>query len=107
VFALPPLVREYSATYRGSSPAVRDAVRRQGLTNALVFVADGNWAWKSAFPLNQYPLGKGSIVFARDRGADNQQVQQQFPGRTTYYLSVNSVNQVTLQPAPSSSSTEP
>ena len=107
VFALPPLVREYSATYRGSSPAVRDAVRRQGLTNALVFVADGNWAWKSAFPLNQYPLGKGAVVFARDRGADNQQVQREFPGRTIYYLSVKPGNQVSLQRASSSSRTEP
>ena len=87
-FAVPPLVREYGAAYRGVSPAVGRAVRRAGITRAVIFVEPGSWSWKSAFPLNRYPLERNEILFARDRGESNAEVLAKFPARPVYYLTV-------------------
>lgn len=98
-FAVPPLVREYSSGYRGVSTAVADAVRRARIRRAIVFVEAGSWSWKSAFPLNQYPLDAAEVIFARDRGNENTDVIARFPSRTIFYLAVGPANQVVIRPA--------
>lgn len=97
-FALPPLVKEYGDSYRGSSALIRRSVREHGLRDALVFVESGDWAWKSAFPLNEYPLGRGTVIFARDMGAANREVAARFPGRSLYRLRVVGGRRVELEP---------
>jgi len=98
MFAFPPLVREYGSRYRGVDGAVRDAVTRSGLSNAVVFVDSLNWAWKAAFPLNAYPLEENRVLMARDRGAGNARVMTAFPGRRFYRLSVANDGRVALAP---------
>jgi hypothetical protein len=97
-FTIPPLVREYGGGYRGVSPVVSGAVRRAGITRAVIFVEPGSWSWKSAFPLNRYPLERADLLFARDRGAANSEVLAKFPGRPVYYLAVEGSNKVTIRP---------
>jgi hypothetical protein len=98
-FAVPPLVREYGGGYRGVSPGVTRAVRQAGITRGVIFIEPGSWSWKSAFPLNRYPLERADLVFARDRGEDNADVLEKFPGRPVYYLAVKDLNTVTIRPA--------
>ena len=88
VFALPPLVREYGDNYRGSSAIVRREVARQHLDNALILVQPGDWAWKSTFPLNSYPLERSRVLFARDVPATHEALLDAWPGRTVWTLSV-------------------
>jgi hypothetical protein len=98
-YIAPLMVREYAGGYRGVSPAVAQAVRRAGITRAVIFVEPGSWSWKSAFPLNRYPLEQANLVFARDRGEANAEVVAQFPSRPVYFLAVGSGNRVSLRPA--------
>ena len=98
-FAGPPLVQEYGKGYRGVSPAVSRAVRQAGISRAVIFVEPGSWSWKSAFPLNRYPLEKADLLFARDRGEGNAEVLAKFPGRPVYYLTVEGLSTVTIRPA--------
>jgi hypothetical protein len=98
-FAVPPLVKEYGGGYRGVSPGVARAVRKAGITRGVIFIEPGSWSWKSAFPLNRYPLDRAGLVFARDRGEDNAEVLERFPGRPVYDLAVEDVNTVNIRPA--------
>jgi hypothetical protein len=99
VFALPPLVREYADTYRGSSAIVRREVARRHLRNALVLVQPGDWAWKSTFPLNTYPLEESPVLFARDIPETHDAVLDAWPGREVWTLSVTR-GTVTLERVP-------
>jgi hypothetical protein len=98
-FTIPPLVREYGDGYRGASPAIAEAVEKAGIHKALVFVETGAWSWKSAFPLNRYPLDTADLLFARDRGPANAQVIAEFPNRSVYYLAIGPADQVNIRPA--------
>lgn len=84
VFATPPLVREYSDDYRQASGAVREASERGQLHHALVFVHPDRWGWKSAFPLNEYPLERNDVLYARDLGPRNVELRRLFPDRVAY-----------------------
>jgi len=86
LFAYPPLVREYSDAYRGASGWVRDAVRDAGLDHALVFVEPGDWAWKSAFPLNGLPIDANRVLFVRDLGEEDRELVADYPDRVAYRL---------------------
>lgn len=97
-FAAVRLIPEYGAAYRGASGAVRDAVRAQGITDAIVFVESGGWAWKSAFPLNGYPLEENDVLFARDRGEENRRLVERFPGRAAFRLRVGPGERVAIEP---------
>ena len=88
VFAYPGLIDRYGTHYRWASAAVRDHTRDSGVENALVFVDEPNWGWKSAFPLNGYPLESNSVIFARDLGERNRLLIEQFPERTAYRLTL-------------------
>jgi hypothetical protein len=84
VFALPPLLREYGSDYREASGAVREASSRQQLTHALVFVHSDRWGWKSAFPLNDYPLESNDVLYAQDLGRRNAELRSAFPARPAF-----------------------
>jgi hypothetical protein len=101
-FTTPPLVREYGRSYRGVSPAVARAIHVSGITRGIIFVEPGSWSWKSAFPLNRYPLEQSALVFARDRGNQNQEVLRNFPSRPVFYLVVGPGDNVTIRPAETS-----
>ena len=96
----PRLVSRYGDHYRNASGAVRQAIRQERLTGALVFVAADNWAWKSAFPLNSYPLEGNDVLFARDRQDLNAVVIDAFPNRKVYYLREVSPGEVRLGESP-------
>ena len=98
LFAVPPLIREYGQGYRGVSRAVTRAVSQARIRHAIIFVEPGGWSWKSAFPLNRYPLESGEIIFARDLAGDNGKVIAQFPNRSIYYLAVGAADQVVIRP---------
>jgi hypothetical protein len=100
VAGYPRLVRHYGDHYRNASGAVHRAIKKQRLSGALVFVAPDNWAWKSAFPLNSYPLDGNDVLLARDRQALNAAVIDAFPNRTVYYLREVSPGEVRLGPSP-------
>ena len=82
------LLPVYDGNYRGASAIVRDAVAQRGITNAVVFVEEGNWAWKSAFPLNEYPLENNSVIFAKSLGRRNAELVAAYPTRSFFTLRV-------------------
>lgn len=92
------LLPEYSDRYREASGLVRDTVAEQGLSDALVFVHPEHWAWKSAFPLNEYPLESNDVLFAKHRGDENATIIERFPGRTVYSLRIVSTTSVEITP---------
>ena len=101
------LIAEYGRNYRGSSGALRAAVNDRGLSNAVVFVAQGGlWGWKSAFPLNTYPLDRSSVIYAKDLGAQNEQLVRRFPERQFYLAQVRGSG-VQIQPLPGRQPFEP
>ena len=62
----------------------RAAAEQAGLQHALVFVHADRWGWKSAFPLNDYPLEQNDVLYARDFGTRNGELQRLFPDRAAY-----------------------
>jgi len=98
VFAYPPLLKEYGRSYRGVDGRVREAVRVSQITDAVVFVGDGGWGWKAAFPLNDYPLQRNKVIFARDSAGINERVMARHPGRHYYGLVIARDGQVRLSP---------
>lgn len=94
--AYPPLVREYGDRYRGASGWVRDAVRDRGIHDALVFVEPGDWSWKSAFPLNEIPIGSGDVVYAKDLGDHNAVLLAAFPDRAAYRIGESDSGEVII-----------
>jgi len=102
------LLPEYSHAYRDASGVIRDAVTEHQLHNALVFVSEDQWAWKSAFPLNRYPLERSDVIFAKDRGAANTELVRHFPGRAVYTARLVGRRRPEIQPAsPDAWPTEP
>jgi hypothetical protein len=85
LFATPPLVRSYSDDYRRASGAIREASERAELHHALVFVHPDRWGWKSAFPLNEYPLERNDVLYARDLGPRNPELRRLYPNRVAYH----------------------
>ncbi|MGH7659183.1 MAG: hypothetical protein ACREL6_13190, partial [Gemmatimonadales bacterium] len=96
LFTLPPLVGEYADEYRGSSSIVREEMARRNLENALVLVHPGDWAWKSTFPLNEYPLERNAVLFARDRPGNRDELLREWPGRHPWTLRITG-DQVILE----------
>lgn len=107
LFAVPPLVREYGDAYRAASGSLRDAVREAGLDRALVFVAGDRWGWKSAFPLNELPIGSGAVVFAQDLGPRNETLRARFPRRTAWRARIRPDDTVELVPLGPDDGAEP
>ncbi|MGH7474838.1 MAG: hypothetical protein ACRELD_00975 [Longimicrobiales bacterium] len=101
------LLPEYGRNYRQASGALREEVERRDLTAALVFVAEDGWAWKSAFPLNTYPLGSGDVIFAKDRGADNLRLMRRFAGRAYYHVRIRGGSAVELTALPAAADVRP
>ena len=80
---VPPLVRVYSDSYWGINGQVQKAVKKMGITNALVFVKGGK-AFESVFAEN-HPLLKSDIVYAIDLGKEkNVELMEKFQGRKFY-----------------------
>jgi hypothetical protein len=100
LFAYPPLVHEYGHRYRGVDGRVRDAVRVRQLTDAVVFVDEGGWGWKAAFPLNDYPLADNRVLFARDSAPLNHEVMARYPGRQYLSLIIDRDGTVKVTPLP-------
>ncbi len=100
LFAYPPLLQEYGHAYRGIDGRVREAVRVSQITDAVVLVGEGGWAWKGAFPLNDYPLARNKVLFARDSAGLNEQVMAQYPGRQFYRLMIEPDGTVRLSSIP-------
>lgn len=96
----PRLILQYGNHYRNASGAVRRAIEAEHLSGTLIFVAADNWAWKSAFPLNSYPLEGNDVLFARDREDLNAAVTEAFPDRRVYYLREVTPGDVQLREAP-------
>jgi len=94
------LIPQYGHNYREASSIVRDTIKQRRLSNALVFVASDRWAWKSAFPLNQYPLDKNNVLLAKDKGADNLILMRSYPERSAYLLRLGKGSQVELTSLP-------
>ncbi len=100
VFAWPERVAEYGDAYRSASATLRHAVRNAGLHQALVFVAPDRWGWKSGFPLNEHPLERNDVLFARDLGPENARLAAHFPGRRLLRARILPDDRVVLEPLP-------
>lgn len=100
IFAYPPLLREYGHSYRGVDDRVRRAVQVRQITDAVIFVDEGGWGWKAAFPLNNYPLERNRVIFARDSAGLNPQVMARYPGRRYHHLMIERDGRVTITPLP-------
>ncbi|MEZ4218124.1 MAG: hypothetical protein R3E88_16680 [Myxococcota bacterium] len=98
--AAPATVVAYGGAYRQASGALRELVREQHLTHALVFVAEEGWGWKSAFPLNDYPLERNDVLFARDLGARNAELEAAFPDRPVFHAAVRRDGRAVLRERP-------
>ena len=99
-FATPPLVLEYGNAYRMASSSLREAVEQAGFERALVFVASDQWGWKSGFPLNEYPLGRGSVLYAQDRGEENALLRAAHPQRSAWLATRHADDSVSLEALP-------
>lgn len=97
-FVTPPLVREYGAAYRMASSSLREAVEDAELEHALVFVAADQWGWKSGFPLNEYPLGRASVLYAQNRGEENATLRDAYPDRDAWLATRHADDHVSLVP---------
>jgi hypothetical protein len=91
---LPQQIGEFRG-YLGVDGRRATLVRDAGIGHSLVFVRDdprGNWqAYASLFWLNS-PRLDGPIVFARDRGPDeNARLRATFPDRAAYLLTQSSL----------------
>jgi hypothetical protein len=91
LFAYPARIGAYSGRYRGSSAELRDAMDAKELPPSIVFVADGQWGWKFAAPLNGDALAEQHVIYARDLGERNAEVAAHFPGRTCWTLRIPSM----------------
>ncbi|MBM4014964.1 MAG: hypothetical protein FJ293_08370 [Planctomycetes bacterium] len=85
LLGLAPRLHEYSVRYRGVSGELRESIaarRAAGeLDRALVFVVEGDWGWKFAAPLNEWPLADPPVLLARDRGEANAALIAAHPDR--------------------------
>jgi hypothetical protein len=87
-YYLPAQVPLYRGYDRMSAAPIL-AVERAHLRHALVFVRSGSardwWSYATLFPQNS-PLLDGSVVYARDLGAQNARLIRRCPGMTPYVL---------------------
>ncbi len=97
-FATPPLVLEYGDGYRMASSSLREAVEDAELEDALVFVAGDHWGWKSGFPLNEHPIGRGTVVYAQDLGDENAILRAAYPDRSAWRATRRGDDSVVLEP---------
>ncbi len=82
----PALYNKYSHNYVGAKPVVLDAVHRENIHNAVVFIRSNNidYATNMIMYLNS-PLLDTDVIYAHDWGPKNIIAMKQFPGRD-YYL---------------------
>ena len=96
----PATVETYSGRYRQASGVLRELAREHHLHHALVFVANDQWGWKSGFPLNDYPLEDNDVLFARDLGARNAELEAAFPDRPSFLAVIRRDGSAVLRERP-------
>lgn len=85
VFGEPKLAATYGFRYLGVDNTLRARVAEKGISNAVVFVGPQRTFYFGAGLLNNALDFNGPVVYARDRGAENYLLMQQFRGRSYYY----------------------
>lgn len=85
LFPYPRLLARYGAQYRGASAAFRNYVSKEDIKDAVLFIEQEDFNWKSSFPLNSYPLDANDVIFAKSYPEKNRMVMELFPDRK-YYL---------------------
>jgi len=93
VFSLPSLIKKYSNDYWGVTDRIHNAVKEQGITNALIFI--DVWYGNPTDGPNLIPYGSGfqfnspdlndDVIYAMDLRGKNRDLMDVFPGRN-YYL---------------------
>ena len=56
------------------------------------------WGWKSAFPLNDYPLESNDVLYARDLGPRNAELRRAHPARPAFRARFARDGSVTIRP---------
>ncbi len=79
-FHIRPLVRLYSKNYWSVNASVLKAVKREKITNAVVFVRS---YYGSVLPANS-PTFDGDVIYARDLGVKNRKMMEYYPDRKHY-----------------------
>jgi hypothetical protein len=85
----PALYEEYSHNYVGAKCTVRDAVLRENIHNAVVFIRSNNvdYATNMIMYLNS-PLLDTDVIYAHDWGSKNIVAMDRFPDRKFYLYEV-------------------
>ncbi|MDQ1326771.1 MAG: 2 protein [Candidatus Poribacteria bacterium] len=78
---VPVLVKQYSNSSWGVNTDVQRAVRREKISNAVVFVG----SYYGSVLAENSPLLDSSIIYVRDLGVKNKQMMKYYPDRR-YYL---------------------
>ena len=92
-FSLPPLIKKYSNDYWWVTDKIHKAVKKQGITNAIVFI--DCWHpldptkprliyYGSGFQFNSPDL-KDDVIYALDLKERNVELMKAFPNRRYYY----------------------
>lgn len=84
-FGLPKLTAQYGFRYLGVDNQVRARVAERGINNAVVFIGPPRTFYFGAGLLNNALDFQGTVVYARDRGAENYVLMRRLPGRAYYY----------------------
>jgi hypothetical protein len=85
IFNVPSFVKFYSSNYRNINNRVFDAVKKNEIKNAVVFVR----SYYNAVFVGNSPLFDGEVIYVRDLGVKNRLMMDYYPDRT-YYIANNS-----------------
>jgi len=93
-FHIRPLVRLYSNSYWSTNASVIKAVKREKITNAVVFVRS---YYGSVLPANS-PTFDGEVIYVRDLGVKNRKMMEYYPDRKHYIADGSKIAEM-LMPA--------
>jgi len=93
-FHIRPLVKIYSKNYWGVNASVLKAVKREKITNAVVFVRS---YYGSVLPANS-PTFDGEVIYVRDLGVKNHLMMSYYPERKHYIANGSTIAEL-LAPA--------
>ena len=87
---VPVLVKHYSASYWGVNTDVQRAVKREKISNAVVFVG----SYYGSVLAENSPLLDSEIIYVRDLGAKNKQMMEYYPDRRYYLANGSEIQEI-------------
>jgi hypothetical protein len=98
LFSLPPLIKKYSNDYWWITDKIHTAIKKQGITNAVVFI--DVWHPPHITKPNPIPYGSGfqfnspdlsdDVIYAMDLKDRNSALMEDFPNREFYLCKIHS-----------------